>query len=50
MRTPADNGGRGVKNRQNLAGVFYGWPLYENVLNRVYISDVARVFATRNGP
>ena len=30
MRTPADTcgqGGEGVKNWQNLADVFYGWPL-----------------------
>ena len=27
MRTTADKGGRGVKNWQNFADVFYGWPL-----------------------
>ena len=27
MRTTADKGARGVKNWQNFADVFYGWPL-----------------------
>ena len=34
MRTPADNGGGEVKNLQNFADVFYGWPLVQKQLPR----------------